>query len=180
MKPTQPEHDENIRFVQQLFEREYRNLYRFLLIRLNNDEDDAHDCLLQIYEIALKKANDLRKHSNLNGWLYKTARLCSRHRLSRRKQAPVTLSLDGFIDTLAYEQQLYDETEEVDEQTLETAKDSVLSILTPTERTTYELFYQKKLSIKEVAEKLGQSESAIGVRLYRIRLKLKNEISNMW
>ena len=61
MRPTLPEHDDNIRFVQQqLFEREYRNLYRFLLLRLNNDEDEAHDCLLQIYEIALKKADDLR------------------------------------------------------------------------------------------------------------------------
>ena len=60
MKPTLPEHEDNIRFVQQLFEREYRNLYRLLLLRLNNDEDDAHDCLLQIYEIALKKADDLR------------------------------------------------------------------------------------------------------------------------
>lgn len=39
MKPTLPEHDDNIRFVQQLFEREYRNLYRLLLLRLNNDED---------------------------------------------------------------------------------------------------------------------------------------------
>ena len=60
MKPTLPEHEDNIRFVQQLFEREYRNLYRLLLLRLNNDEDDAHDCLLQIYEIALKKADGLR------------------------------------------------------------------------------------------------------------------------
>lgn len=39
MKPTLSEHDDNIRFVQQLFEREYRNLYSFLLLRLNNDED---------------------------------------------------------------------------------------------------------------------------------------------
>ena len=54
MKPALPEHDDNIRFVQQLFEREYRNLYRLLLLRLNNDED-THTTVYFIYEIALKR-----------------------------------------------------------------------------------------------------------------------------
>ena len=170
------DNEKSAQFVKELIEAEYNELYRFLLTRLNNDEDEVCDCIMQIYEIALKKAEKLQKNNNPNGWLYKKAQLCAKHRLSAHKSKPTIVSLEDYINTLAYEQSFFDD-EDIDQQAVEAAKKRCLAVLTATELATYELFYVQKMPIKQIAEKLGHSESAVGVRLYRIRIKLTDEVN---
>ena len=62
--------DEDLETWREYYEQYFNLVFSFCKIRLNGDEDAAADCAHRVFDIALEKAETLRKHSNIGGWFY--------------------------------------------------------------------------------------------------------------
>ena len=66
------------------------------------------------------------------------------------------------------------------EERKETQLDEALQALRPGDRTVLHLFYYEEMSVRELAELLKLSQSAVTTRLSRARAKLKSQLTEVW
>ncbi|MBQ9949572.1 MAG: sigma-70 family RNA polymerase sigma factor [Clostridia bacterium] len=142
---------------------------------LHNDDDDAEECFHNLLEIICKKEARLYNHPNPEGWIMKTLMLCIKKQRRKISKRTHDISLDVIAGTV---QLKYDENEDeddiFDDRMIEQAKATVLGQLTESERQVYEMKYSEKMSENKIAERLGISRSAVSMRIFRTREKIKD------
>ena len=132
-------------------------------------EELTQDAFLQAYQ----KLSTLRNPVHFAGWLYVIASRCCLmwYRKKRLPTSPLTKVKTDEMETIA--QRDYDDDQQ--RQDVHDALDS----LPESQRTVLTLHYLGGLSCKEIGRFIGTSEGAIKDRLYRARLRLREEITNM-
>ena len=124
-------------------------------------KDLSHDIFMKAF-IGLAKFDHRAKFGT---WLYSiTYNYCMDHLRKNQRQRT-----DGAEDDL----EAHDHTEDLYEQELLSLRadrlSPVLDSLDPTDRATLLMKYQDELSIKDMMEILGLSESAVKMRVLRAR-----------
>lgn len=104
--------------------------------------------------------NQTKINTNLKSYLSAIARNCAYNKLRKNN---FTTSLED--NEISYN---------TDFDTILDIKEKI-SKLTPEELQIFKLFYLKGLKISEVSKEINKSSSAIKIKLYRIRKKLKEE-----
>ena len=180
---TLPTDETEKAFVRELVESVYENFRKQALSGLNYDEEAADDCMLCMYETAMKKAHVLFKHPKPEAWLAKTLRHCIRRKIKRLMSSPerkITFVNIDLLEDLLPDPQEIEYEDAPDDMQIEKAKEYVLSQLTETERTTYELRYTEGKTMAEIAQTLSISEDAVKARLHRIKLKIGKIAKNIF
>ena len=152
---------------QELFVRNLTNcqpaLYAFILSLLPN-RDDANDVLQDANLVMWRRSAEFTEGTNFLAWAYKIARfkVLSHHRDHHR-------SRHIFDDTLLT--QLADEAQRRvgDLEGVAALLDDCMDELPSPQRELVRERYAPGSSVREMAERLGQSASAISVTLSRIR-----------
>ena len=151
----------------------YKGAVHALVYRKTGDfhiaEELTQDAFLQAYQ----KLSTLRNPVHFAGWLYVIASRCClmwyrKKRLPTSPLAKVKTDEMGTIAQRAYR----------DEQQRQDVHDA-LDSLPESQRTVLTLHYLGGLSCEEIGRFIGTSEGAIKDRLYRARLRLREEITNM-
>lgn len=104
--------------------------------------------------------NQTKINTNLKSYLSAIARNCAYNKLRKNN---FTTSLED--NEISYNTD-FDTILDIKEQ---------IKKLTPEELQIFKLFYLKGLKIGEVSKEINKSSSAIKIKLYRIRKKLKEE-----
>ncbi len=132
-------------------------------------EELTQDAFLQAYQ----KLSTLRNPAHFAGWLYVIASRCCLmwYRKKRLPTSPLAKVKPAEMETIAQR----DYRDEQQRQEVHDALDS----LPESQRTVLTLHYLGGLSCKEIGRFIGTSEGAIKDRLYRARLRLREEITNM-
>ena len=132
-------------------------------------EELTQDAFLQAYQ----KLSTLRNPVHFAGWLYVIASRCCLmwYRKKRLPTSPLAKMEADEMETIAQR----DYRDEQQRQEVHDALDS----LPESQRTVLTLHYLGGLSCKEIGRFIGTSEGAIKDRLYRARLRLREEITNM-
>ena len=132
-------------------------------------EELTQDAFLQAYQ----KLSTLRNPVHFAGWLYVIASRCCLmwYRKKRLPTSPLAKVETDEMETTAQR----DYRDEQQRQDVHDALDS----LPESQRTVLTLHYLGGLSCKEIGRFIGTSEGAIKDRLYRARLRLREEITNM-
>lgn len=104
--------------------------------------------------------NQTKINTNLKSYLSAIARNCAYNKLRKNN---FTTSLED--NEISYNTD-FDTILDIKEQ---------IKKLTPEELQIFKLFYLKGLKISEVSKEINKSSSAIKIKLYRIRKKLKEE-----
>ena len=125
--------------------------------------DVTHDVFIKVFQ----SLSNFRGNSKLSSWIYRIAHNCCIDRLRRRKKAMTTEEL--FTDPPAPEETPYYLELERNLQQL----DQVLAELSDVFRSFLLRKYRDELSIKELAEELGLSESGVKMKLKRARDKAR-------
>lgn len=137
-------------------------VYRLALVRTRN-ASDAEDVLQEVFLRYLKNEPVFETEEHQKAWLITVTINCTKTLLStayRRHSLPMETLLDaGTEDT-------YPDT---------TVYEAVMKL--PSKyRTAIHLFYYEEYSIKEIADVMHASETAVKTWLRRARLKLKDEL----
>ena len=132
-------------------------------------EELTQDAFLQAYQ----KLSTLRNPVHFAGWLYVIASRCCLmwYRKKRLPTSPLAKMETDEMETTAQR----DYRDEQQRQDVHDALDS----LPESQRTVLTLHYLGGLSCREIGRFIGTSEGAIKDRLYRARLRLREEITNM-
>lgn len=167
-----------------------------LALKLAGNAEDAEDILQDTFLKAIDKIDQFRQESSFGTWLYAIALNEARAMFQKRKQADLrpldeylpsghhgddNLRLDG--DHGSEIPRLFDwkdpeklfETEE-----LRKIINRLVAELPYPYREAFVLRYVEELSVKEVAEKIGESEAATKSRILRARLALRERLSEVF
>lgn len=146
-----------------------RNSQRLFLIALSftKNKDDSEDIIQNVFLKLWKNSGTFEDETHLEKWLTAVCVNECRNYLKTpfRKRC---VELCELTDTIEF-----DSTQNSD------VFNAVMS-LPQKERTVIHLFYYEDLSVKEIAELLKQSNSAVKTRLHRARKNLKEMLGDEW
>lgn len=157
------------------------NIYRVAL-KILNDPQDAEDVLQETFMKALRALPSFEGRSSLSTWLYRIA--VNEALMLVRKRRANFVSIDAERED---DESDIEPVEIVDwcclpEGDLLSAEarqflDAAVQHLSPALRAVFVLRDLEGLSVKETADALNLTETAVKTRLLRARLKLREELS---
>ena len=160
--------DGNARAFETLMKRYTSSVYGAAM-RLMKDEDDAQE-VTQMAFIQAYRQLDSWRGENFGSWVTIIANHIALRMLEKEKRRQ-TEPLDENTDPPNEE---YNEQRELQLQALENA----ITRLPEDERQIIQWHYYEGVSLQTIAQRIGQTENNIKVRIFRIREKLKKKIEN--
>ncbi len=161
--------------VQDWYEQYHSTLFSYALTKLHSSEL-ADDCVQDVFQIAIEKADTLRSHENIGGWLMRT--LQNRIALYFRKEA-AKLHAYAAIPVQDSTRVLFDDDLISDAEILG-MKERLIGSFSPKEARLYALFYEEHRKIKEIAAQEATTEAAIKMRLVRLRNKIYDRMNGFF
>ena len=142
-----------------------------LAIKLTGNEADANDVVQDTYGRAFRGLRRFRGDAAFSTWLYRIASNCASSFMSRRsRQRCYSLpEADEVIETDPDQ----DPSLRAEASSLRHSLERALEQLPHRLRAVMELRHLEDLSHREIAERLGISESATKVRIHRARNTLR-------
>lgn len=160
--------DSNARAFETLMKRYTSQVYGASM-RLMKDEDNAQE-VTQMAFIQAYKQLDSWRGENFGAWVTIIANHIALRMLEKEKRRQ-TEPLDENVDT---PDESYDEQKEQQLQALEAA----LAQLPEADRQIIQWHYYENIPLQTVAQRLGQTENNVKVRLFRIRERLKKKMQS--
>ena len=162
-----------------LYTQYYDTVYKYVLASLGFDYTAAGDCMQDICALLLQKSDALASHPNPGGFFIVTAKnYIKKYKADMASRAKKTAPLDDSFHELRYEENLDAIFTQVDD--VERLKAEILQRLNQNEMDLYEMFYEKKLRIASISASLNLSEANVKVRLFRLRLKVKDMVRELF
>ena len=155
------------------FSNYFPRLFRFALVRLNHDADEAEEAAQAALCQAVAKLNTYRGEAMLFTWLCTICRheIYAMHRRKRRAPQPMTLTEDALEVRAALESlsALSGPHEEMQRKELARQVQVTLDWLPAKYGDALEWKYIEGLSVKEIASRLGMGDKATESLLTRAR-----------
>jgi RNA polymerase sigma factor (sigma-70 family) len=163
-------------FIDNIYNQYKETVYKYILVSLGFNHDMANDCMQDILVLLLEKKEIVSSHSNPGGFFIVTARnYIKRYKTAQYNYAKTLAPLDDNIsyhDDLHHLYEIFPDTDIL--------KSTILQRLNHKEIQLYELFYEQRHSVTNTAKRLEISESAAKVRLFRLRIKVKEMIQELF
>ena len=145
-----------------------RNNQRLFLIALSftKNPTDSEDILQNVF-LKLWKQTDFENDEHMDKWLTRVAVNESKNFIKSsffKKRAPLDEAQDTYTFDIDSDRELFN---------------SVMALPTKL-RTVTHLFYYEDMTVKEIAEVLKTSESAVKTGLHRARTQLKQILGDEW
>lgn len=147
--------------------------------RITRNREDAEDAMQDAYLRAILHLQHFDGRSKFSTWLTRIAINSSLMILRKRRNARIT-SLNNAVDFEESKkfQRVQDLAPDVEKHCLqkerETALREEINTLRPSHRRVIELAHLDEWSLRDIAEVLGLSVSAVKARLFHARRKLRN------
>ena len=161
-------HDSNARAFETLMKRYTSQVYGAAL-RLMKDDENAQEVTQMAFIQAFRQLDNWRGE-NFGVWVTIIANHIAL-RLMEKEKRRQTDPLDENIDPPNEE---YNEQRELQLQALENA----ITRLPEDERQIIQWHYYEGVTLQTIAQRLGQTENNIKVRIFRIRERLKRRIED--
>lgn len=167
----------NEQFFEELCDKYYEKVYFYCLRMAGHHENFryfAEECAQETFLEAGKQIHKLRKHPNVQGWLYVTAgnilNYSLRKMYKKKKHEINTEDMDlNIADESCFSfDELLDYHVDLDELCLK-----VLGSLDAGEYDLYADYYRNKVPAAKLAEKYNISVTALTTRVYRLKKKIK-------
>ena len=158
------------------FYTEFSPLIYSVLLEITNDSYEAEDLMQECFISALKNINTLKDPLKAKKWLTAIAANKGKDYLKKKKATLLSEEYEYIFDIQEEKNTslLPEESAVLDERS-EEIRDIVNSV-SEDKRLCLILFYQHEMSIAEISEELGISESAVKSRLFRAREDIKEEV----
>lgn len=141
--------------------------------KIVNSHHDAEDITQEIFIKVFQSLHKFREQSTFSTWLYRVAYNTTISEVRRRYKKVVQID-ENLPDT-----EISEDIDAIDTHRRAEILEIVLNQLSPADAQLIMLYYYGKLSIKNIAEISGLSESNTKVRLHRVRNFINIEINKI-
>jgi RNA polymerase sigma-70 factor (ECF subfamily) len=168
---------------EELVNRYEKKIYR-LGLNLTGNPEDAEDMLQETFLKAFEHLSDFREESRFYTWIVRIAinqglMKLRKRRSSKEVQMEDAENEDGEVIPRDFADWRPNPEQELERTELETILQNAARSLPMTFRTVFFLRDVEGLSTEETAELLNLSEGAVKARLFRARLRLREELSKI-
>lgn len=155
---------------------EFSPLIYSILLEITHDSYEAEDLMQECFISALKNINTLKDPLKAKKWLTAIAANKGKDYLKKKKAALLGEEYEYVFDIQEEKNTslLPEESAVLDERSEEIRE--IVNSVSEDKRLCLILFYQHEMSIAEISEELGISESAVKSRLFRAREDIKEEV----
>lgn len=155
---------------------EYSPLIYSILLEITHDTYEAEDLTQDCFASALKNIQSLKDPSKIKKWLTAIAANHGKDYLKKKKPALLGEEHEYIFDIQEEKNEalLPEENAILDERDEEIRE--IVNSVSEDKRLCLILFYQHEMSITEISEELGISESAVKSRLFRAREDIREEV----
>lgn len=157
----------------QIYDQYKSSIYKFCLVRLNGDSENAEDCMQNTFMVFYNKMKSKEEIINPRAYLYKIAnnfilKCIEENAKNNSKIVP----LDDYTEKTV------DKRDEIDSNLdYQLLNERLNKVLNPDEQQLLKFKYIYDMSIEQVAAQLGIKPQAAAKRLQRLRDKIKHSIS---
>jgi RNA polymerase sigma-70 factor (ECF subfamily) len=152
----------------ELVRQTHRSVYG-IAFRITGNPEDAADVTQEVFVRVWRSLRGFRGEANLATWLHRVATNTALTHLRRRGRAPEPIEEDAMTSRIAIASE---EDARIDADEVEKA----LQRLPEAYRVAVVLKDVYGMSCDEIAQKLGLTEGAVKVRLFRARRKLAEDL----
>lgn len=171
--------DYNKKLFEDIYAKYHDTVYKYILVSLGFDHSISDDCMQDVILLLLQKADKVIEHPNPGGFFIVTAKnYIKKYKTTIAANSKKITSLEENSFELSYEEKFEDMFEKNDD--VELLKREILQRLDHNEMSLYEMFYERKLTISKISENLNISEGNVKVRLFRLRMKVKNMVRELF
>ena len=168
-----------IELFENLYNKHKETVYKYILVSLNFNHDLANDCMQDVFLLLLHKQEVVLAHPNPGGFIIVTARnFIKRHKTAQYNHAKKLAPLDDKTAGLVYHDDLRHIYNTLPDT--ETLKSSILQRLNNKEISLYSFFYERGFTVADIAMRLNITENNVKVRLFRLRIKVKQMVQEMF
>jgi len=160
----------------------YEKLFR-TAFRLTGNREDAQDVVQEAYINAFKSFAKFNHNSSFGTWIYRIMLNCTYRYMTKRDKLPIQIIMAerGISQTEFWES--IKSKESVEDQAMvddirETCLQLFLNCIPKKQRIAFTLKILMELSIEEVADIMGISESAVKINVYRAKRHLKDNMED--
>ncbi len=145
-------------------------------------EEAAQEVFLKIYT----QLGSFEERGSFEGWLTRIAHNTCINMLRTAKRRPQSIEPDVTEDETAWLEQKINESTAVRQPSVEDnliaadLAEKLLNTLSADDRTALTLMDGEELSVKEVAQMTGWSESKVKIRAMRARQRMRQAVENLF
>jgi RNA polymerase sigma-70 factor (ECF subfamily) len=155
----------------------HKNMVFTLALRIVKNREDAEEIAQDVFIKAYQSLKSFKNESKFSTWLYKIA-FNSAISKTRKKHLETTELKRDFTENYTNEQ-IIEETSQLDEDEQKILISKVLSQLNEEDNVLITLFYYNDNSVEEISDITGLSTSNVKVKLFRLRKKLYGQITEI-
>lgn len=164
----------NSRAFASLVER-HKDMVFNIVVRIVGNTEDAEELAQDVFMKVYQSLPSFKKESKFSTWLYRIAynTAISWTRKSRPELSAIDdKTIDNYSEETIDDLEAQEDNRSIEQQRAQMQKN--IAALKEDDQLLLNLFYYNELSIKEISETMGLQESAVKVRLFRLRNKIKN------
>ena len=153
------------------YEPKIRKLCEF---KLQSDPDEIDDVVAQTFLHLWIEMTQKKVPSNVLGWLYTVAyNMIKQRYTASKKEKEILVPYDDKLSVIQFAVGYDIDNERLRNETVYVWSDEITQGLSEEEQMLYRFIYEDKLSMKEVAGRMGITDDAAKQRNYRLVRKLK-------
>lgn len=168
---------EKHRLFKQAWEKHETDIRRLCKYKLNSNQDAIEDVIADVFLYLWIEIDNNGVPQNLHGWLYKVAvnLINQKYREFYNGKNKILSYDDGIAKSYLLTGYDIDDLR-LESETLFMWADEIIDELPEKDRTLFKMIYDEDLPMKEIAERLGTTATAIKQRHYRLVRKVKKAV----
>ena len=162
-------------FLDRAYDKYARYLLQYSLSMLRFMPDAfplAEECVQETFEVAIRKIRILQHYESPQAWLIAT---CKRITMAKRRKTLNRLRITGKavpIDETGHLADVHNRIDEwIEQHDHQQKRQKLIQSLSEQELAVFRAYYEEELTLKESAERLGLSETAVHGSVQKIRAK---------
>lgn len=157
----------------------YQNYVFTIVLRILKDWQLAEEVAQDVFLKAYKRLNAYEQRAKFSSWLYAIAYRSAIDKKRLKPHPAAAAQEDGQWLALP-DHQFQDPQEAMETHDRHALLHEAIQRLKPEDAALITLFYFEELSVQEVAQALGLTETNVKTKLHRIRERLRHQLAPVW
>ncbi len=147
-----------------------------MILKIVQNKEDAREVMQDVFMSVFKSVDKFSGASSFSTYIYRIAYNTAISFI--RKNQPLFVSLDDSYNDYEKQEHDFDEIRPLEKEKRLVALEESIKKLNPEERALVSLYYMEEKSIEECSVITGITKSNVKIRLFRIRKRLLELISD--
>jgi RNA polymerase sigma factor (sigma-70 family) len=153
----------------------YQNYVFTLVLRFNQNRDDAEEIAQDVFVKAYRSLADFRGDSKFSTWLFTITRTTCLSFLRKKKLDILSIDNERLALQIENRESGFN-ANTIEQKSRHAILNEAIGMLSPDDAQVLNLFYKGEQTLEETGRIMGMEPNTVKVKLHRARLRLKDRM----